>query len=134
MVTHLSIGASTLQFCPVLVMGCKDLYPWTILDQHCQQPKGHLLPEQSHETGEADSVAELEEQLQLAELGCSRLEELYQKYRLRWLEESYQAGVLEEYTPSGVSTCPPHQITWDAPSPIQSNDTEVEDQECAEDI
>lgn len=73
-----------------------------------------------HETGDAESVARLKERLQLAELGCSRLAELYQKYRLRWLEEHYRAKVLEEYAPRGIDTCSAHQIAWDAPSPIQS--------------
>ncbi|KAG1852163.1 hypothetical protein F4604DRAFT_1933729 [Suillus subluteus] len=93
----------------------------------------HLLLEKNSETGEADSIAKLKEQLRLAEFGCSRLEDLYQKYRLRWLEESYRAKVLEEYAPSGISICSSRQIMWDAPSPIHSNDAEVEDQECEED-
>ncbi|KAG1851133.1 hypothetical protein F4604DRAFT_1686939 [Suillus subluteus] len=94
----------------------------------------HLLPEKNGETGEADSVAKLKEQLRLAELGCSKLRDLYQKYRLRWLEESYRARVLEEYAPNGISTCSSRQITWDAPSPIHSNYAEVEDQECEKDM
>jgi hypothetical protein len=65
-------------------------------------------------------MAKLKERLQLAEKINSRLEQLYQKYRLRWLEESYRARVLEEYAPEGVSTYPPHQISWNAPSPAQS--------------
>jgi hypothetical protein len=79
-----------------------------------------FLPVKSHETGEVESIAKLQERLKLAELGRARLEELYQKYRLRWLEERYRARVLEEYAPHGIDTCSPHQITWDAPSPIQS--------------
>ncbi|KAG2059278.1 hypothetical protein BDR06DRAFT_1003413 [Suillus hirtellus] len=77
-------------------------------------------------------MAKLKERLQLVEKINSRLEQLYQKYRLRWLEESYQARVLEEYAPEGVSTYPPHQISWNAPSPAQSeycDNAEVQDQE-----
>ncbi|KAG1719885.1 hypothetical protein EDB19DRAFT_1836375 [Suillus lakei] len=74
--------------------------------------------------GDAESQAKLKERLELAQLGCSRLGELYQKYRLRWLEEHYRAKVLEEYAPHGINTCSPHQIAWDAPSPIQSDDGE----------
>lgn len=74
----------------------------------------------SNEASEAESIPELKEQLKLAELGCAKFEELYQTYRLRWLEENYRARVLEEYAPRGVNTYSPRQITWDAPSPIQS--------------
>ncbi|KAG2740717.1 hypothetical protein P692DRAFT_20881158 [Suillus brevipes Sb2] len=66
-----------------------------------------------------DSMADVKERLQRAELGCSRYEELYKKYRLRWLEETYRARILEQYAPNGISTISPGQITWDAPSPIQ---------------
>ncbi|KAG1869705.1 hypothetical protein C8R48DRAFT_771094 [Suillus tomentosus] len=87
-----------------------------------------LLPNHGLEAGEAESIAELKKQLQHAESSCSRLEELYQTYRLRWLEECYRAGILEKYAPSGISTCSPRQIEWNAPSPIQTNgDDEVED-------
>jgi hypothetical protein len=64
-------------------------------------------------------MADVKERLKHAELGCSRLEELYKKYRLHWPEENYRARILEEYAPSGISTTSPGQITWDAPSPIQ---------------
>jgi hypothetical protein len=74
--------------------------------------------EAPHGKGDAESIAKLKEQLQLVELGCSRLTKLYQKYRLRWLEEHHWANVLEEYTPDRVDTCSAHQIAWDAPSPI----------------
>ncbi|KAG2049269.1 hypothetical protein BDR06DRAFT_1012232 [Suillus hirtellus] len=70
------------------------------------------LPEHTHERHGKESIAKLEEQLWLAESGCSRL----------------QAQIMEEYVPNGISTWPPHQIQWDAPSPIQSdNDDEFED-------
>ncbi|KAG2752733.1 hypothetical protein P692DRAFT_20723230 [Suillus brevipes Sb2] len=79
--------------------------------------------EAAHGAGDEESIAKLKERLQLAELGCSRLTELYQKYRLRWLEEHHRAKVLEEYAPDGIDTCSAHQIAWDAPSsPIQSDD------------
>ncbi|KAG2738550.1 hypothetical protein P692DRAFT_20882543 [Suillus brevipes Sb2] len=79
--------------------------------------------EAAHGAGDKESIAKLKERLQLAELGCSRLAELYQKYRLHWLEEHHRAKVLEEYAPDGIDTCSAHQITWDAPSsPIQSDD------------
>ncbi|KAG0691529.1 hypothetical protein DFH29DRAFT_1010850 [Suillus ampliporus] len=81
----------------------------------------HLL-EHNHERREEESTAKLKEQLWLAELGCLRLQGQYQMYRLHWLEEHYQARILEEYVPTGISTCSPHQIEWDAPSPIQSDD------------
>ncbi|KAG1824258.1 hypothetical protein EV424DRAFT_1346027 [Suillus variegatus] len=88
-----------------------------------------LLPENNGETGE-DSVAELKERLRLADLRYSELEELYKNYRLRWLEECYRTGILEEYAPNGISTYPPRQIAWDAPSPTQSNvDDGIEDHE-----
>ncbi|KAG1787209.1 uncharacterized protein HD556DRAFT_1312925 [Suillus plorans] len=88
-----------------------------------------LLPENNGETGE-DSVAELKERLQLADLRYSELEELYKNYRLRWLEECYRTGILEEYAPNGISTYPPRQIAWDVPSPTQSNvDDGIEDHE-----
>lgn len=77
-------------------------------------------PMNEHGKDEVDSVAKLKERLQLAEKANTRLGQLYQNYRLRWLEECYQTRVLEEYAPKGVSTCSPHQITWDAPSPTQS--------------
>ncbi|KIK46531.1 hypothetical protein CY34DRAFT_9656 [Suillus luteus UH-Slu-Lm8-n1] len=78
--------------------------------------------EAAHGAGDEESIAKLKERLQLAELGCSRLAELYQKYRLRWLEEHHRVKVLEEYAPDGIDTCSAHQIVWDAPSPIQSDD------------
>jgi hypothetical protein len=61
----------------------------------------------------------LTERLRLAEINCLRLERLYQKYRLCWLEENYGVRVLEEYAPHGISTCSPRQIPWDAPSPTE---------------
>lgn len=63
-------------------------------------------------------MADVKERLRRAELGCERLEELYKKYRLRWLEENYRARILQEYVPNVTSTSP-GQIPWDAPSPIQ---------------
>ncbi|KAG1841644.1 hypothetical protein C8R48DRAFT_679252 [Suillus tomentosus] len=68
-----------------------------------------------------ESMADVKERLRRAELGCARLEELYKKYRLRWLEENYRARILQEYVPNVTSTSP-GQIPWDAPSPIQSDD------------
>ncbi|KAG0703967.1 hypothetical protein DFH29DRAFT_874072 [Suillus ampliporus] len=84
-----------------------------------------------HNKGEVDSMTKkLKERLHRAEMNCSRLENLYQKYRLRWLEENYRVGVLEKYTPHGISTSSPHQIAWDAPSPTQSEyDSKFEGQE-----
>lgn len=73
-----------------------------------------------NEKGDVDATIELKERLQSAEMNCSRLNELYQKYRLRWLEEKYRARILKEYAPDGLSTCSPHQIAWDAPSPTPS--------------
>ncbi|KAG2747870.1 hypothetical protein P692DRAFT_20735849, partial [Suillus brevipes Sb2] len=58
--------------------------------------------------------------LQHAEEGCLRLEELYRKYRIHWLEENYWASVLEKYAPCDIDICSPRQLTWDSPSPIQS--------------
>ncbi|KAG2129753.1 hypothetical protein DEU56DRAFT_758039 [Suillus clintonianus] len=78
-----------------------------------------LLEEHNHEKNE-DSVAKLKEQLQLADLRYSKLEELYQKCRLRWLEECYRTKILEEYAPSEINTYSPRQITWNAPSPTQT--------------
>ncbi|KAG1846035.1 hypothetical protein F4604DRAFT_1936657 [Suillus subluteus] len=64
-----------------------------------------------NEKGDVDATIELKERLQSAEMNCSRLNELYQKYRLH-----------------GLSTCSPHQIAWDAPSPTPSEyDGKVED-------
>ncbi|KAG0701807.1 hypothetical protein DFH29DRAFT_875621 [Suillus ampliporus] len=80
------------------------------------------LPKHNHERHEEESIAKLKEQLRLTELGCSRLQVQYQMYRLHWLEEYYRARILEEYVPTGINTCSPHQIEWDAPSPIQSDD------------
>ncbi|KAG1900736.1 uncharacterized protein F5891DRAFT_1225181 [Suillus fuscotomentosus] len=80
-----------------------------------------LLPVISE--GKADSTTELKERLHLIEKNCLGLERLYQKYRLRWLEEKYRVGVLEEYAPHGISTCSPRQIPWDAPSPPRSRKT-----------
>ncbi|KAG1867598.1 hypothetical protein C8R48DRAFT_671804 [Suillus tomentosus] len=79
-----------------------------------------LLPVNDDEKHEADSITSLKERLQLAEMECSRLESLHQKYRLRWLEENYRARLLKEYAPDGISTCSPHQIAWNAPSPAQT--------------
>ncbi|KAG1861862.1 hypothetical protein C8R48DRAFT_673315 [Suillus tomentosus] len=62
---------------------------------------GAPQPVNEHEKDEVDSMAKLKERLQLAEKINSRLEQLYQKYRLRWLEESYRARVLEEYALEG---------------------------------
>jgi hypothetical protein len=73
----------------------------------------------SQEIEEGGFVANLEERVKRAESGCLRLEELYKKYRLRWLEEYHRANVLEEYAPSGIDTCSARQIMWDAPSPAQ---------------
>ncbi|KAG1859420.1 hypothetical protein C8R48DRAFT_673963 [Suillus tomentosus] len=78
-----------------------------------------LLPTKKHRDGEVDPIARMEERLQLAEMNSARLEELYQKYRLRWLEENYRVRVMKEHTPSGISTFSPRQIAWDAPSPPQ---------------
>ncbi|KAG2740370.1 hypothetical protein P692DRAFT_20881013 [Suillus brevipes Sb2] len=91
--------------------------------ESCQN-QSHLLPIRDHETSEEESISNLKERLRHAEIGCSRLEELYQKYRLRWLEESYRARVLEKHAPGGIDTCSPRQIAWDSPSPIQSDDEE----------
>ncbi|KIK34658.1 hypothetical protein CY34DRAFT_17570 [Suillus luteus UH-Slu-Lm8-n1] len=66
-----------------------------------------------------ETIDDVKERLRQAELGCTRLEKLYKKYRLRWLEENYRANILEGYAPSAVNTTSPGQITWDAPSPIQ---------------
>ncbi|KAG1906192.1 uncharacterized protein F5891DRAFT_1182410 [Suillus fuscotomentosus] len=77
---------------------------------------------ENNETGEVESVARLKERLKLAEVGCERLGEMYRTYRLRWLEEMYRTKVLEKYAPHGIDTCSPHQIPWDAPSPVQSED------------
>ncbi|KAG1862622.1 hypothetical protein F4604DRAFT_1683773 [Suillus subluteus] len=88
-----------------------------------------LLEEHNHEKNK-DSVAKLKEQLQLADLRYSKLEELYQKCRLRWLEECYRTKILEEYAPSEINTYSPRQITWNAPSPTQNNeDDKIEYQE-----
>ncbi|KAG1874034.1 hypothetical protein C8R48DRAFT_769423 [Suillus tomentosus] len=84
--------------------------------------KAPLLLVETCETGEVESVAGLKERLKLAETGCARLEEMYQTYRLRWLEEIYRTKVLERYAPQGIDTCPPYQIPWNAPSPAQSED------------
>ncbi|KAG1849746.1 hypothetical protein F4604DRAFT_1687339 [Suillus subluteus] len=78
-----------------------------------------LLLVNSHEEGAVDSMTELKERLQLAEMNCLRLESLYQKYRLRWLEERHRAMILEEYAPNGIITCSSSQIAWDTPSPAQ---------------
>jgi hypothetical protein len=32
------------------------------------------------------------------------------EYRLRWLEENYQAGVLEKYAPCKIDACSTHKI------------------------
>ncbi|KAG0702480.1 hypothetical protein DFH29DRAFT_875140 [Suillus ampliporus] len=84
------------------------------------------------ETEKVESIASLKEQLQLAQIGCARLGEMYQTYRLRWLEEVYRTKVLERYAPQEINTCSPHQIPWDTPSPVQSEDGgEVESiEEC----
>ncbi|KAG1791015.1 uncharacterized protein HD556DRAFT_1310129 [Suillus plorans] len=78
------------------------------------------LPVKDQETGEVESIDTLKQRLKLAEQNCARLEELYQTYRLRWLEENYQASVLEVYAPAGIDTCSLRQLAWNAPSPIQS--------------
>ncbi|KIK33618.1 hypothetical protein CY34DRAFT_18256 [Suillus luteus UH-Slu-Lm8-n1] len=84
-----------------------------------------LLPVNDDEKHETESITSLQKRLQLVEKECSRLESLYQKYRLRWLEETYRAKVLKEYAPEGTSTCSPRQIAWNAPSPAQTEyDTE----------
>ncbi|KIK37770.1 hypothetical protein CY34DRAFT_108953 [Suillus luteus UH-Slu-Lm8-n1] len=75
---------------------------------------------QKHEDDEVDSIARLKERLQLAEMSCARLQQQFQKYRLRWLEESYRVRMMKEYAPSEISICSPHQIAWEAPSPTQS--------------
>ncbi|KAG2045725.1 hypothetical protein BDR06DRAFT_978004 [Suillus hirtellus] len=80
------------------------------------------LPVKDQETGEVESIDTLKERLKIAELSCARLEELYQTYRLRWLEENHRARVLEVYAPPEIDTCSPHQLAWNAPSPIQSED------------
>ncbi|KAG0701028.1 hypothetical protein DFH29DRAFT_876207 [Suillus ampliporus] len=64
----------------------------------------------NQEIDEEDFIANLKEKLEHAESDCSRLEELYQKYRLCWLEEYHQARVLEEYAPYGINACSVHQI------------------------
>jgi hypothetical protein len=66
-----------------------------------------------------DLVANLKERLERAESNCARLDELYQKYRHRWLEECYRTKLLEEYAPCGINTVSARQIPWDAPSPAQ---------------
>ncbi|KAG2129633.1 hypothetical protein DEU56DRAFT_915138 [Suillus clintonianus] len=87
-------------------------------------------PANEHEKDQVDSMARLNERLQLVEMNCSRLEELYKIYRLRWLEENFRVRALQKYAPDGVSTYSPRQITWDAPSPAQSGyDVEFEGQE-----
>ncbi|KAG2093354.1 uncharacterized protein F5147DRAFT_779410 [Suillus discolor] len=68
-----------------------------------------------------ESMADVKERLRRAELAYVQLEELYKKYRLRWLEENYCARILQEYAPNVISTSP-GQIPWDAPSPFQSDD------------
>lgn len=78
------------------------------------------LPVNDQKTGEVETIDTLKERLKIAELSCAKLEELYQTYRLRWLEENYRAMVLEVYAPPGIDTCSPHQLAWNAPSPIQS--------------
>ncbi|KAG1779657.1 hypothetical protein EV702DRAFT_1043576 [Suillus placidus] len=80
------------------------------------------LPVKDQETGEVEAIDKLKERLKLVELSCARLEELYQTYRLRWLEEKHRARVLEVYAPPGIDTCSPRQLAWNAPSPIQSED------------
>ncbi|KAG1781184.1 hypothetical protein EV702DRAFT_1042319 [Suillus placidus] len=83
---------------------------------------GASLPVKDQETGEVEAIDKLKERLKLAELSCARLEELYQTYRLRWLEEKHRARVLEVYALPEIDTCSPHQLAWNAPSPIQSED------------
>ncbi|KAG1890411.1 hypothetical protein F4604DRAFT_1914954 [Suillus subluteus] len=84
--------------------------------------KAPHLPVKDQETGEVESIYTLKERLKNVELSCARLEELYQTYRLRWLEENYWARVLEVYALPRIDTCSPHQLAWNAPSPIQSED------------
>ncbi|KAG1863917.1 hypothetical protein F4604DRAFT_1683530 [Suillus subluteus] len=83
-----------------------------------------------HEKDQVNSVARLNERLQLVEMNCSKLEELYQTYRLRWLEEKSRVRALQKYAPEGVSTYSPRQMTWNAPSPAPSGcDVDFEGQE-----
>ncbi|KAG2737574.1 hypothetical protein P692DRAFT_20761394 [Suillus brevipes Sb2] len=84
------------------------------------------LPVNDDEKHETESITSLQKRLQLVEMECSRLESLHQKYRLRWLEEIYRATVLKAYAPEGISTCSPHQIEWNAPSPTQT-EYDIED-------
>ncbi|KAG2105841.1 uncharacterized protein F5147DRAFT_775154 [Suillus discolor] len=83
------------------------------------------LPKHNCEQCE-EFMTELKEQLRLAELNCSKLGELYQKYRLRWLEENYWAMILEEYAPNGTCAISPRQIAWDTPSPFSTNPDDLE--------
>ncbi|KAG2120554.1 uncharacterized protein F5147DRAFT_647034 [Suillus discolor] len=100
------------------------------IDNNCSPERNSKAPPDGagkidQETGEVDSIAGLKEQLELAELGCSKLGELYRKYRLCWLEENYRVRVLEQYAPHDIDTCSAHQIAWDAPSPIGDDDDVV---------
>ncbi|KAG1838664.1 hypothetical protein C8R48DRAFT_782323 [Suillus tomentosus] len=97
----------------------------THIDKNRPSMENKNLPEGNCETTE-ESVAELKERLRLAELNCVKLGELYQTYRLRWLEENYRATILEEYAPNGISTISPRQIAWDAPSPFPTNVDDLE--------
>ncbi|KAG1894619.1 uncharacterized protein F5891DRAFT_1195060 [Suillus fuscotomentosus] len=90
------------------------------IDKNRPSMENKGLPEHNCETHE-ESVAELKERLRFAELNCSKLGELYQKYRLRWLEENHRATILEEYAPDGVSTVSSRQIEWDTSSPFPNN-------------
>ncbi|KAG2106184.1 uncharacterized protein F5147DRAFT_774997 [Suillus discolor] len=100
-----------------------------VVYDNCHLNQTPFLLVREHETSEEESMASLKERLQCAELGCLMLGELCQKYRVRWLEQNYRAMVLEEYAPPGIDTCSPRQMTWDTPSPIQSD---VEDEWDAE--
>ncbi|KAG1869097.1 hypothetical protein C8R48DRAFT_771270 [Suillus tomentosus] len=84
--------------------------------------KNNDMSRLNQEIEEDGFIANLKERLERAESGCSRLEELYQKYRLRWLEEYHRARTLEEYAPCGIDAYSARQIMWDAPSPVQGDD------------
>ncbi|KAG1837998.1 hypothetical protein F4604DRAFT_1941881 [Suillus subluteus] len=114
----------------------------TDVDKNCHpawNSEAPLMQVKSHEAGGvdreidgADSITKLKERLELAELHCSKFGELYQKYRLRWLEENHRARVLEKYAPSEIDTCSARQIPWDAPSPVQSDNDDDDDDDKPE--
>ncbi|KAG2138539.1 hypothetical protein DEU56DRAFT_755830 [Suillus clintonianus] len=92
----------------------------------------NVAPAQKNESekDQVNAMAKLKERLELAEMNCSMLEELYLRYRVRWLEENYRVRALKVYAPDGVNTHSPRQITCDAPSPAQSEyDAELQGQE-----